>query len=207
MKTCSFSGVNGKCHDVTYTYQKIGLRVPTEEEKKLLAIRSNIPQTSIVNICYHHSKVILENFSTHKFKCCNPFNLHNDTRRTKRLKVVSSDFYKKLKDVAPLAVPGEKICLQCNLEGHKRMKGQSSSSPHETTTETIAQPDSSRGQELPLEHCSSSLGQELSQESSSSSAAQATDGDDSSIPEVSIIDVNTVLASLDETPLKKSKYM
>src|SRR5258705_6131437 len=117
MKKCSFSGVkSGECHQVVHT-TRVGLRLVTEEENRLLCVRTNTDRESIVNICYHHDKVLLKKFSFLEKICCDPFNIHCGRTRRKGLQIVPAEFYEKVKHSAPRAVPWKKYAqIAANTE-------------------------------------------------------------------------------------------
>ncbi len=149
MKKCSFSGVvGGACHQVTYTKGNRRMRVPSEEEKIVLSIRTTIPQERIETICCHHEELLMTKYSTMRRRCCDPLKSHPEVNRSKGLYTISWAFHNKVKSVAELAVPGEKLCPKCRIDCDKLASQSSSSAREATSMPTVQRQDSSSLEEL-----------------------------------------------------------
>jgi hypothetical protein len=86
------------------------------EEIELLTLRSGLNEKDIKTICAHHDQELLAKFSTLRKKCCDPFNRHPGKSRTKAVRVVSLDTYKKLVNPPNSIKPGEKVCCDCLIK-------------------------------------------------------------------------------------------
>lgn len=182
MKNCSLQST-GHCHLLTYAKRE-GLKVPTDEDKYLLSARLSMPISTIDDICLHHEQVFLTKFSSHKWKCCNPFQKHKKVR-SNNLKVIDISLYEKIKGV-PAVVPGEKLCVECYIFA-SNLKADIAAVPE--TVDTVEEtPD-------PSKQCSDF-------DPETSSEEEDAPMDDILDKEINVSETNEVLASLDVTPVK-----
>ena len=123
---CCYVGLNsknGECHKLSYSRKKGFKQVHDYNEKQLeiLFLRAEIPYpvhfSSIDNfICYHHDIVLMNKFETRHGYCCDPFNVHKDTKVSGR-KAISLEFAKQLNVVSDKHIkPGYKLCPRCQSQ-------------------------------------------------------------------------------------------
>ena len=89
------------------------------EEKEVLALRIQVLQDELINICNFHKYRYLDHyrffFGQH---CCDPFQSHKKRQISKTLREVSVEMCKKFLHVSALA-PGKKICFTCRSKLEK----------------------------------------------------------------------------------------
>ena len=193
MRDCSFASVD-RCHQLTLSKKK-GLRNVEEDEKTVLGLRSNLPETDIQTVCYHHEQSLIARFSRHIKKCSDPFSLHSKGSVTKSLCTVTLDFYSKTTSLKGIIAPGEKLCISCKkqavIKSEENLlvnKFKDATADNDKDLTTAAGPSRLSGEE-------------------NTSASGSTKSDVANLEaEISLHDTNAVLQILGETPVKTSKY-
>jgi len=175
MENCSFSSIDD-CHQTKFVKVATLRSVRKDsEDLELLHLRTKIPKRNITNICGHHERMLLTKYSDLQTRCCDPFNKHQKPQ-TKGLKIISLSKYKDLSCAPALGLtPGEKLCPACKIALEKHKETQNTDAPGPAVASHSSSEDESSG---PIETASSPE------------------------KEASVVEVNTALAGLDETPVK-----
>ena len=191
MRNCSFASVD-RCHQLTFCKKK-GLRNVEEDEKTVLGLRSNLSETDIQTVCYHHEQSLILKFSSRIKKCSDPFSLHSKGSVTKSLWIVTLDFYSKTTSLKGIIIPGEKLCISCKKQAvirseHNLVVNESKDATADVDENITAGP--------------SRLCDEEGTSNSGSTKSDVVNLE----TDISLHDTNAVLQILGETPVKTSKF-
>lgn len=179
-RNCSLHGEKfGQCHVKTLKLKSVQIRNITDEESILLSLRTGMRNTELNEICLYHEEMLLKKYTAHSKKCSNPFGLHQNVR-AKSLKVISTSMYEIWKDSGITLIPGAKLCPQCYLKSSKVTV------PSKISVLAKAATDSNQ-----------TSGSDYDVPGPSDNKGKGKD--------VATLEVNEVLKTLDETPLKLSK--
>ena len=110
-------GSTQDCHKSTYS-RKAGIHnlaaVPPDDVE-LIVRRSGLKAECDSNICFHHMMVYLRKYEFLQKRCCDPFDMHPKTARSKslrRIHIPNADKLNKL--VAKDVKPGQKLRPKCS---------------------------------------------------------------------------------------------
>jgi hypothetical protein len=198
MRNCSFVSVD-PCHQLILCTKK-GLRTVELEEKRILALRSNVQPSDIITICNHHEQALDKQFSKLLKTSSDPFRLHESKPRTKSLRIISLDFYAKTSSLEGKVVPGDKLCVACKRQA--TALAQQSVQAEESTTDESAELVTNDTNIDVATAGPSGIAQLLP---CSASTTTVTSDAAAEEPEISLLDANAALEILGETPVKKSK--
>ena len=83
-------------------------------EKYLILRRSCLSEVSPETIYLHHKKILLDKYSFLQKNCCDPYKFHPQTKRTKSLRVISTETAEELEQKTGQKIkPGQKWCSTC----------------------------------------------------------------------------------------------
>lgn len=116
MDKCSIGLLNlTECHKTTYLSKRGLCNVSdlTEEELKLIKIRSELDAKEMVNICFHHKSLFLTKYEFLQKVCCDPYEKHKKPIKN-GLRVVNFQQSEICVTKGLKVKPGEKLCINCN---------------------------------------------------------------------------------------------
>lgn len=116
MDKCSIGLLNlTECHKTTYVSKRGLCNVSdlTEEELKLIKIRSELDAKEMVNICFHHKSLFLTKYEFLQKVCCDPYEKHKKPIKN-GLRVVNFQQSEICVSKGLKVKPGEKLCINCN---------------------------------------------------------------------------------------------
>ena len=100
---CSFNSENSKCHQKKYSVTR-GIRKVKEDEFNILKLRSSIADVSRpAQICTHHEKELLTNYSFEQRKCADPFKKHKKPI-SKSLKIITVPLWERFQELDNLPI-------------------------------------------------------------------------------------------------------
>lgn len=112
---CYIMEILGKNENKVCSEKKIQSNELRAEDLELLSLR--LPGFDISNerfICEYHYQNYITYYSLKHQRCCNPHNIANHKKETKKLIVISLDLYKDLKNICNTnVIPGKMICRNC----------------------------------------------------------------------------------------------
>ena len=179
-----------ECFSTTYTKFQT-LREVSADEIELLSLRSKLCPTTIKDICSHHEHLVLVKFSGLQRKCCDAFERHKISKpRTKSLRTITLALRIDALKVGISLVPEEKLCSWCRTYIHNVVSICGHSSPDSDNVHV----DLSQSESPTLCMASTVLPDSISTSSSESRSDVTCDQD-----------VNAILQSLQQTPVKLHK--
>ena len=88
-----------------------------EAIRELLCWRCETAVDKVSTVCLHHKKVFVDRYESSQKQCCDPFDIHPISSKTKSLRPIS---LAKAKDLTSLTgkriKPGQKICPTCVIK-------------------------------------------------------------------------------------------
>lgn len=89
-----------------------------ERELMLLKLRSEL--NCIETICTKHESAFLTWYSNKQGYCCNPMQLHKQSRKGQC--VISAELHDQLHTVLPAIIEGKKLCTTCKIAIYEKKK-------------------------------------------------------------------------------------
>ena len=114
---CSFSAYrNTKCHSSSLKPDLKSFSNLDNEVQTVFKMRAGImvSDQSVETICLYHEKILGEWFEERFTKCCDIFKRHKTKKKPNGRTKLKLDTVNKLRDRGYQAVPGWKLCNQCN---------------------------------------------------------------------------------------------
>jgi len=123
MEPCDIGRSLGRiedCHKLSYTNGKSELLIVTdldEEIRELLCWRSEIAAEEASTVCFHHKKIFVDRYESSQRYCCDPFDIHPESKKMKSLRPVNLLKAKELKLLTGKDIkPGQKRCPTCVIK-------------------------------------------------------------------------------------------
>jgi hypothetical protein len=121
MESCTIGthlGTVADCHKGSYTGGKTGLSRMCELDppsRDLICWRSGcVDLDEESTVCLHHSKIFLDRYASLQKHCCDPFDIHPQSKRRGGLREINTDKAKLLEALTGKSIkPGQKWCPTC----------------------------------------------------------------------------------------------
>lgn len=115
VSTCSVGELTtSECHKLTFN-RGIGIEIVSclsDEDIKLLHLRTEVKPEELKTICLHHQSVYLKKFESLQKNCCDPL-IYHKRPVTKNLRPVTLQQCNILLEKGIKLKPGEKLCCRC----------------------------------------------------------------------------------------------
>ena len=102
-------------------------------DQELVVMRSMCNAGDIETLCKYHSRKYLKYYEQNQFKCSDPFNCHKVTKRSLKYTVTIA-LCKETQRIGISAKPGQKLCINCNINLQERLIAEREETMQSSTT-------------------------------------------------------------------------